>query len=158
MDRTQFPEERLVLEGPGGQRLFPHLGSDFEVLATSTEGYNCIAYSLGRLSVWINPQTGPEEDPFASMDILYQGLGFIRAGALEVSLEPGKRKVVLYATRTSDGGIERITHAAVQEADGNWVSKLGQGPLIRHETPAAVSGPLFGEPVAVYVGEVLRWS
>ena len=155
MDRTKFPEERLILEGPGGRRLFPHLGSDFEVLAPSTEDYNCIAYSLGRLSVWINPQTGPEQNPFAAMDLLYQDLGFIRAGTLEVSLESGKRKVALYATLTSDGRIERITHAAAQETDGNWVSKLGQGPLIRHETPAAVSGPLFGEPVAVYVGEVL---
>src|SRR5262245_58221707 len=134
MDRTKFREERLVLERPGGQRLFPHLGTDFEVLAPSTEDYNCIAYSLGRLSVWINPQTGPEENPFALMDLLYQGAGFIRAGTVEMSLEPGKRKVVLYATRKPDGGIERLTHAAVQEADGNWVSKLGQGPLIRHET------------------------
>jgi hypothetical protein len=41
--------------------------------------------------------------------------------------------------------------APVQERDRTWTSKLGQLALIRHATADALSGPTYGQPVAVYV-------
>src|SRR5437016_5479833 len=50
-----------------------------------------------------------------------------------------------------DGTVKEITHAALQEPDGSWASKLGNLPLIRHANPYAVDGPTYGVPVATYV-------
>ncbi len=151
MGKGKFPEERAFLEGGEGQQLFPHLGSAFEVLGPATWDYNCIAHSLGWNNQWMNPQTGPANEPLAIMDLKYQVQGFARSATLDLDWEPGKQKVVLYALKHVDGSIREITHAALQESSGTWSSKLGQGPLIRHETPQALCGPVYGEPVAVYV-------
>jgi type VI secretion system secreted protein VgrG len=85
------------------------------------------------------------------MDLRYRAHGFTRAQTRDCDPQPGKHKVVLYALRNADGTIREVTHAAWQEDDGTWSSKLGQGALIRHETPDALCGPLYGDPIAVYV-------
>jgi type VI secretion system secreted protein VgrG len=151
MDRSRFPEERAVLESEECQQQFPDLGSAFEVLGPAPPTYNCIAHSLGYGDRWINPQTGSASEPLALMDSRYQAHGWLRASTPTWDREPGKQKVVLDALRNADGSIREVTHAARQEDDGTWSSKLGQGALIRHATPDALRGPLYGDPVAVYV-------
>lgn len=130
---------------------FPHLLTNFEVLEPPGKHYNCIAHSMGIHNRWINPQTGPAAWPFGPMDQLYQPLGFHRLPTLDLSLKKGVQKIVLYALKNPDGTIKEVTHAALQEKDGVWSSKLGQLPLIRHITVEALNGPNYGEAVAVYV-------
>ena len=68
------------------------------------------------------------------------------------------------ASRQPEKGdaIVEVTHGALQDRDGTWTSKLGQLALIRHRTPAALNGPTYGQPVAVYArrsarsGDVVR--
>jgi hypothetical protein len=55
-------------------------------------------------------------------------------------LEAGFQKVALYAVKTDDW-----LHAAVQEANGEWSSKLGSGYDIRHKSPHCVEGLLYGK-------------
>ena len=81
---------------------------------------------------------------------MYAALGYKRSAGMNTALEPGKEKVVVYATKWPDGSFREVTHGAVQQADGTYTSKMGQGPLIRHLTPEALNGPGYGEPVAVY--------
>ena len=151
-DQTRFPDDRQVLEGSEElRRSFPRLGNDFEVLAPAAKKYNCISHSLGLSDRWVNPETGPADDPFGPMDRLYSALGYKRLPTLDLSVEKGKQKVVLYATVHPDASLHQVTHAAVQVPDGTWTSKLGQLPLIRHRTPYALRGPSYGLPVAVYV-------
>lgn len=57
-------------------------------------------------------------------------------------LEPGYLKVALYAIREDDW-----LHAAVQEPNGEWSSKLGAGYDIRHRTPQCLEGPTYGKVV-----------
>jgi hypothetical protein len=85
------------------------------------------------------------------MDALYQEHGFQRVPEMTFALDSGRGKVVLYALAADDGTIEEITHAAIQDPSGTWESKVGQGPLIRHVALEALSGPTYGEPVAVYL-------
>ena len=51
-------------------------------------------------------------------------------------LEPGYRKVALYALNADDW-----LHAAVQELNGEWSSKLGNSYDIRHKSPESIEGP-----------------
>src|SRR5579863_9826976 len=128
-----FPKERAALQSPERRANFPRLGSDFQVLAPSTGGprypgaYNCIAWSLGNTHEWVWPG-----ESVADFDALYGKYGYTRQPGLNLAVEPGKRKVVLFATLNPDGTIKAATHAAVQEADGTWTSKLGGMALIRH--------------------------
>jgi hypothetical protein len=55
-------------------------------------------------------------------------------------VEDGYDKVALYVDQQGFW-----THAAKQESDGIWSSKLGEYEDIRHSTPHAVSGPAYGQ-------------
>jgi hypothetical protein len=151
LNKARFPDERHALHTPAQRRAFPLLRDNFEVLARSTPRYNCIAHSLGIHGRWVNPVTGPSSHPLAGMDQMYQARGYVRLRQLDYRLEPGKQKVVVYAMLRPDKRIKAVTHAALQAADGTWTSKLGKLALIRHLTPQALNGPVYGRPVAVYV-------
>jgi type VI secretion system secreted protein VgrG len=99
---------------------------------------------------WVNPQTSTADDPFRDMDQLYAPLGYRRLPHLDLTLVPGHEKVVLYATLNPDWTVKTVTHAARQEPDGTFTSKLGQLPLIRHRTAEGLRGQSYGLPVAVY--------
>jgi type VI secretion system secreted protein VgrG len=141
-----FPGERQALESPELRASFPRLGNNFQVLAPSTRQYNCIAWSLGDTHNWVWPG-----QRLADFDALYGKHGYTREPGLNLAVEPGKRKLVLYATLNPDATIKAATHAAVQEPDGSWTSKLGAMALIHHATLGALRGPVYGTPVAVYV-------
>ena len=131
---------------------FPRLlDPDVEVLAPGTREYNCIAHSMGIHDYWVNPETGGTDNPLEPMDRLYGRLGYSRLTDMDLTVCVGQEKVVLYATLNPDASINQVTHAAHQEADGSFTSKLGQLPLIRHRTPESLRGPTYGTPVAVYV-------
>jgi hypothetical protein len=155
LDRTKFPEERLRVVLLSG---YPNLGTEFEVVAPRTghvdhpksqvpgvKQYNCIAWSLGITDRWVWPGKTVRE-----FDALYARYGYKRAETRNLKLEAGVAKVALYGKLT-DAGELSATHAARQEADGTWTSKLGGEARIRHLTADAVAGPVYGDPIAVYV-------
>lgn len=155
LDLTKFPEERLIV---ARLKSFPNLGTEFEVVAPRTghpdspqqpkpgvKQYNCIAWSLGITDHWVWPGK-----TVRAFDALYGRYGFMRAETRNLKLEAGVAKVALYGKLTDAGELE-ATHAARQEADGTWTSKLGGEARIRHLTAEAVAGPAYGDPIAVYV-------
>ena len=153
-NRSAYPSERQSILN-GNQGSYPYLGSNYQVLAPSSGGYNCISYSLGRRDVWISQQMGPPGAPLAWMDHLYAQYGFHRLpslanGKLDVALAPGVRKVVLYGTTGPHGVVTDILHAEVQDKGGTYSCKMGDGPLIRYAPFYAMSGPSDGYPIAVY--------
>ncbi|AGP42298.1 hypothetical protein SCE1572_52050 [Sorangium cellulosum So0157-2] len=150
MDKSKLPEERQAMEDNGLHDHFPKLGDNYEVLGPQDENYNCIAHTLGKNDTWVNPVTGPATNPLQGMDAIYGAQGYTRSPGMDFSLKPGTQKVVVYATKRADGTIDEITHGAIQDEHGTWTSKLGQWPLIRHESPDSLNGPAYGEPVAVY--------
>ena len=145
-DVHRFPYSRRVVQSLTG---FPNL-HEFEVMDPyQGKRYNCIAHSLGIHSRWVNPATGPTNRPLSLMDRLYKIKGYTRASRLDFSRSQRFQKVAVYA-HVANGQIRQVTHAAIQELDGTWSSKLGQLPLIRHREPNSVSGNSYGQPVAVY--------
>jgi type VI secretion system secreted protein VgrG len=151
-DEGRYEEVKQHLTHDAGlQKGFPRLGGNFEVIGGATKGYNCIAWSLGVTDHWVNPETGPDFAPLKYMDRLYAERGYSRERDLNWRLEPGYEKVVVYGTLNPDATIHEVTHAARQEHDGTFTSKLGQLPVIRHAMPEDLRGPSYGLPVAVYV-------
>ncbi len=149
MDKTKYPSQRKKYNSKL-YKAFPTLKDNYEVLSPETGNYNCIAHTLGKNGEWVNPKTGTKADPLAEMDKMYAKQGYKRASSMDFNYEPGKQKVVVYAKKNPDGSIREVTHGAIQDRHGTWESKLGGGPLIRHETPDALNGPVYGEPVGVY--------
>ena len=151
-DKRKYPEERAALVSKKSD--FPKLGEDFEVLGPSTGHadkvgkygtYNCIAWSLGITGNWEWPGKSMKE-----FDKLYYKHGFKRLKIRNTEVKPGTEKAMVYGKVTSEGVIE-VTHAARQEADGNWTSKIGGMALIKHRTPDDVAGPSYGDPLVIYV-------
>jgi hypothetical protein len=126
---------------------FPSFHGQFEVLGPSTpnqgaskDTYNCIAWSLGITSHWVWPG-----ESVGAFDQLYAQYGFRRLARADYSLQRGVEKIALYAQNG------KCTHAARQNTDGTWSSKLGSAPLIRHGLVDAFGNSDYGHPIAVYV-------
>jgi hypothetical protein len=145
----KYAREYELMRSASWASNFPKLGR-FEVLAPSTGkagekgAYNCIAHSIKVYSRWVWPGT-----KVADFDKLYSSYGYRRVKGLDYSFDRRYEKVVLYAKVTK--GKWECTHGSRQLADGTWTSKLGAGPLIRHNRPESVAGPSYGKPIAVYV-------
>jgi type VI secretion system secreted protein VgrG len=147
LNKSKYPEQRIKYDY---KKFFPNLGDEYEVLAPNTGDYNCIAHTLGKNNVWVNPITGTKSVPFAEMDKIYTTIGYKRLSLMDFSYKLGIPKIVVYAIKNPDGSIKEITHGAIQDNCGTWESKLGPWPLIRHLTPDALNSSLYGKPVAVY--------
>jgi hypothetical protein len=145
-DTSRYPQERRVIDAQresNGAKSFPYLGFYYEVDAPSTRAYNCIAWSLGITNQWINPRS-----TLAGMDQLNGQFGYRRMSGMDLSLQRGVEKIVLFGNFVN--GQMVYTHQARQLADGSWTSKLGGLAQIRHLSPYSLAGPAYGYPVAVY--------
>ena len=154
-----FPQARQLMLSPSMKASFPRLGMQFVILAPPTgtgpedqkEGnYNCIAWSIGETKRWVWPGKSVK-----SFDQMYAQKGYQRLKVRDYSKVTGHEKVVLYGRLTESGQME-VTHAARQMPNGTYTSKLGAGCLIVHATPEALTGPSYGEPIAVYLRPTTR--
>ena len=168
MDTKQYPDQRKIVNG--WKESFPNLTDYYEVLEPGTPSpkltstiaglepdkygrtaspppgtYNCIAHTGGIRNLWVNPY-----QTWDAWNCYYNPLGYKRElhRFLATHVEEGIQKVAIYGIKR-DGNLE-FTHAAIQEKDGTWTSKLGSGPLIRHEKADSVCGPSYGEVVDLY--------
>lgn len=146
--------EKVQIDREFLAKKFPEIGpSKVEIVPQWRPGrYNCFGFTLGELSVPVQPSTArvlDPADPFKYVSEMYARKGYTLSRGLDFR-STGRGKIVVYG-RLEGGKIVEFTHAAIQEADGMWTSKLGpEGPLVRHATPGAVSGAINGVPVAVY--------
>jgi hypothetical protein len=115
--------------------------------------YNCIAFAAGDTAQWWEYLTVPEPGYYWPKEAIREDEDngdiealkrcFMALGYEECPdgvLEEGYIKVALYALKKDD-----YRHAARQEDDGYWSSKLGDGFDVRHKTPQCVCGPLYGK-------------
>ena len=123
---------------------FPNLASaGFAIVGQPSERYNCIAYAAGDTGRWwwpdgVNywPPGAPLTDSIASLKEVFAGLGYEICD--DSSAEADCQKVALYEW---DG---KMQYAALQLPHGRWRSKMGQGPVIEHPNPDALSDGIYG--------------
>lgn len=127
-------------------REFPNLTIEgFEIVEQASDRYNCIAFAAGDISKWWDhnednywPSSTARSDRIKSLKEVFAGLGFEQCH--DSSLKSGYEKVALY----EEQGVWK--HAALQTAAGRWRSKMGQGPVIEHRSPASLSDGVYGNP------------
>jgi hypothetical protein len=134
--RVRFPELKL---------------GEFEVTSPRTPAYNCIAWAAGDDKRWWWPDSHyywPDGIPRKrSLDVfieVFRQLGY--APCQNTLLEPEKEKVAIFIGPTGTP-----THAARQESNGKWTSKLGNSNDIQHvlEQIGGVRGSGYGQVAAV---------
>ena len=110
-----------------------------------SELYNCIAYAAGDTSQWWEhtpgrywPSWATRSASIESLQEVFAGLGFVECN--DGSSEPGYQKIAL----CEDGG--EYQHASIQMPNGAWRSKMGEGPVIEHQSPSSLAGGPYGDP------------
>ena len=133
---------------------FPALtAGHYSIESPLDEDYNCIAYAAGDTTRWwwpptalgsgnFWPNTAPAEHTVRAFAVAFQTLGY--EVCVDGEHEPGYEKVAIYAASGDP------KHAARQRSDGRWVSKLGKGFDIVHDSVDGVAGLLYGVP-ALYL-------
>jgi hypothetical protein len=129
---------------------FPRLTPEnYRITSPRSARYNCIGWAAEDMSRWWEPGLYwlPTDHPannfsLRSLEQVFIALGYASCG-MDASLEPDFVKVALYI---SEG---EYTHAARQLPGGKWTSKLGKGVDIEHDSPADVSGGVYGEVAGV---------
>lgn len=124
---------------------FPNLRNEgFTVVDPPSDLYNCVAYAAGDTSRWWAhipsrywPPHATRSERIESLQEVFIGLGFEESG--NGSVEPGYQKIALYEEQ---GAWE---HASVQMPNGAWRSKMGEGPVIEHRSPASLAGGMYGD-------------
>ena len=85
------------------------------------------------------PEGVPTKETVNSFLKLYQSLGY--KNCKDGSREEGFEKVAIYALNN------KVTHAALQLNNGDWVSKIGHNVDIEHEAIDNLEGPFYGKVV-----------
>ena len=133
------------------EKAFPDLHrTGYEVTSKEDDFQNCIAFAAGKAQgVWI-PYAGngyywppglprkTDVDTFVKLYELEAGYAPCETG----ELQDGFEKVAIYVDSNNE-----VTHAAKQNNDGTWTSKLGDWEDIRHHALEGVCGqdPAYGK-------------
>jgi type VI secretion system secreted protein VgrG len=136
----------MDMSDPLLERKLPKIkDAGYKVTSPESRRYNCIAWSLGRVDMWIWPD--PNFFWPANIEInlklssfvdLYQMFGYITSE--NEKLEEGYEKIAIYMN--PEIGI--VTHGARQTELGKWSSKLGPYKDIEHNTLESLTGPDYG--------------
>lgn len=125
---------------------FPNSGPTdaLEITSPTDLCYNCVAWSLGIDSHWVEPylDNGAKVEPWAvwpnTLDSgssietyvkMFRGEGFVKA--VRGNREAGFDKIVIYWDKAN----KTFTHVARQMDDGQWWSKLGRASDVQHKEP-----------------------
>jgi len=133
-----------VFQTPEMRKAFPRLGTEYRVLGPASSDYNAVSYSVGVTDKWIWP--GERVTHFNGF---YAQHGFQRQPYLDYSRQPGVDKVIVFGKLTERGRVE-VTSASLQDPNGGWRSKPGKMPVIWHPRVGQMSGPNYGQPIALY--------
>lgn len=133
---------------------FPRLNSDpyFKITSDSTFEYNCIAWAAVRSDVfwWPDPRIPyidgvewpfglPLNTSLSNFVTLYNHLGFQVCSTWK--FEHRLQKIAIYINPATS----EVTHAARQNFDGVWTSKLGPNHDISHINPQSLEGVEYGQ-------------
>lgn len=152
LEENPSPSEWIELE-------FSRLRNNptYEPKSPVDQDYNCIAFAaddterwwwppgpFGGGSYW--PPEAPTELTVESFIAVFRTLGYELCS--DGTPEEGYEKVAIYEKRGEP------THAARQEPDGRWLSKLGQGYDIVHQALEDIGGENGYGDVAVFLRRI----
>jgi hypothetical protein len=113
--------------------------------------YNCVAFALGDLKCFwhdadINgyywPNKFPSADTIEGWHAVFDYHSY--RDTADATLEPEYEKIAIYGFT-----VKIPEHVARQKASGVWVSKLGKGKDIEHETLDSIQGDMYGQVIKI---------
>jgi hypothetical protein len=133
--------------------LFPRLDKDphFKITSPCTHEYNCIAWAALRNNIFWWPHQNvaildgvewpfglPLNSSLSNFISLYYHLEYEVCSSWK--FENGLQKIALYVDQSNS----QVTHAARQNFDGIWTSKLGSLQDILHTNPHSLEDSNYG--------------
>lgn len=142
---TQWPNLRNYTILAPGTGIFTFQPESNKLLYTPGQ-YNCFAWSVGKTNHYFFP------DNYASMHQFYRGQRFTgyRSAAPRLLNPRYYVNVAVYGHLNPETGRMVYTHAARQNPNGTWTSKLGELGLIGHGRVGDLAGGNWGGVVAYY--------
>ncbi len=123
---------------------FPNL--PMEMVAPANERYNCIAWSVGISDRWVWDEIdydGNGNSSYSEFVKFYQKRGYTPTSSEK------NADVALLGHR--NGYRVQVKHAARKDFDSNfWLSKMGQGGIIRHQNLEVFEGTPYGEVLMLF--------
>ena len=135
------------------EEAFPALAKGgFQITSPVDQRYNCIAFAAGDTANWwwpfpanvrevFWPAGATRAETLAAFHDAFATLGFTECSA--EAFQPGFEKIALFA---DDQAVP--LHAARQQADGHWTSKLGEREDIVHNL-RDLEGATYGKVVLI---------
>ncbi|PYV26431.1 MAG: hypothetical protein DMG27_06925 [Acidobacteria bacterium] len=136
----------------GLEEEFPNMLSEgYRPTSQPSDKPNCIGWALYDYNQYWDPSMigvrgyywppgAPRNDSLESWTKVFEIHGYQICE--NAQLESDSEKIATYVT--ADGVPQ---HVARQRRSGKWISKLGKGADIEHDTLSALSGELYGTPV-----------
>ena len=124
---------------------FPHL--PVEMVSRFNNGYNCISWSIGVTDRWVWNEIDFNADGTSSLG---EFLRFYAMHGYKPTSNEDLADVALFALK-EDGGY-RVTHASKRDPEFPqlWLSKMGQGGIIRHRDLSVFRESSYGRPIALF--------
>lgn len=126
--------------------VFPGLReTGYRITSPATKQYNCLAWAASRTDRWwwpdplakaYWPSQAPREETVTALVAAFHTLGF--QPCPDATVEAGYEKIAIY------GFGSRPAHAALQQINGKWSSKLGKNVDIEH-TLEGLEGARYGK-------------
>ena len=124
---------------------FPSL--NVEVVERFTNAFNCIAWTIGVRDRWVWNEVDMNEDGEASYG---EFIGFYRKHGLVPTPYEAEAEVAIFGFSSTTGKIS-IKHGARREKSSNfWLSKMGQGGIIRHAGLDVFGDSPYGELILMF--------
>ena len=133
---------------PEREGKFPFLRSaGYRKTSEEDDSYNCFAWAVDNSTEWWEPEgIWPNDVPNAleidSFIALYATYGY--QPCISTELESGFNKIAIFMNSSGTP-----SHAARQQEDGTWASKLGDWEDIEHVTLEALEGDFYGQVHAI---------
>ena len=120
-------------------------GLTVEVVERFDNSFNCIAWTIGVRDRWVWNEIDLNADgtsSFTEFVAFYAKHGFV-----PTSVE-SEAEVAIFGF--IDNGIIDVKHGARREASGMWLSKMGQGGIIRHDNLHVFKDSPYGDLLMMF--------
>ncbi len=122
-------------------------GLRVEVVERFTDAFNCIAWTIGVRDRWVWNEIDMDsngESSYSEFIAFYQRHGFVPTPY------EAEADVAIFGFRSITGKIS-VKHGAVREKGSNfWLSKMGQGGIIRHDGLDVFENSPYGSLVLMF--------
>jgi hypothetical protein len=126
------------------RRKFPNL--PVEVVERFTKAFNCIAFTIGVRDRWVWNEIDTNQDGFASYT---EFIAFYRRHGFEITPLEAEADIAIFG-KMNRSRVE-VKHGARREpGTGYWLSKMGQGGIIRHKSLNVFKDSPYGDPLLMF--------